>query len=219
MLLSNFKYHGKCLKCVNCKKKLTETAMLQNDDLYCHECYARTFYKCEVCKILIRDFDTAVMVNDHAYHRDCFNCQQCQGSLLFGEDREIDPNTFLPYHELHMPGNDQASREHGHEEHHDGADNRLNSVDMKNMTEGKRVELVPMELHLAMKSEERDVDATDSEDEENERKNRELEEARSHMRTDGVQGLEGFEEDMTSGVPSGVPSRGQSYSRLPSVNQ
>ncbi|XP_072908957.1 LIM/homeobox protein Lhx3 isoform X1 [Hemitrygon akajei] len=80
-------WHGKCLKCSDCQKQLTEKCFSRGDSVYCKEDFFKRFgTKCAACQQGIPPTQVVRRAQDFVYHLQCFACIVCKRQLATGDE-------------------------------------------------------------------------------------------------------------------------------------
>lgn len=74
-------WHDSCFCCCVCQNTIGSNSFIpKNDEIYCIKCYEDKYAtRCTKCKLII--ISGGVTFRNEPWHRDCFNCCNCNKSL------------------------------------------------------------------------------------------------------------------------------------------
>ncbi|KAI3381495.1 hypothetical protein SNEBB_009028 [Seison nebaliae] len=79
-------WHGKCLRCNQCRTHLTQRCYSRNNQLYCRNDFYKLFgTQCTACKEQIAPEESVRKAKENIYHLKCFACHICQTQFNTGD--------------------------------------------------------------------------------------------------------------------------------------
>lgn len=99
------RWHEDCLKCACCECRLGEVGsslFVHLDKIFCRRDFLRIFGQrgqCALCSRPIEPYELVMRAKGHAYHLECFSCQQCQSRFCVGDQFCLwEPNKIVCFH-------------------------------------------------------------------------------------------------------------------------
>ncbi|KAL4617448.1 LIM/homeobox protein Lhx5-like [Arapaima gigas] len=90
-------WHGRCVRCSDCRCRLTDRCFSRDGRIYCRNDFFRRFgTKCAGCWQVVFPSDLVRRVREKVFHLNCFTCAACSKQINTGEEMYIiDENKFV----------------------------------------------------------------------------------------------------------------------------